>query len=63
MAITKLMNIKDTGTSDHAGHLNRLLNYMMNPDKTQEEAKVGAVNCIPESASVTMQQTKESFLR
>ena len=38
------MNIKDTGTSDHAGHLNRLLTYMMNPDKTQEEAKVGAVN-------------------
>ena len=61
MAITKLMNIKDTGTSDHAGHLNRLLTYMMNPEKTQEEAKVGAVNCIPESASITMQQTKDSF--
>ena len=61
MAITKLMNIKDTGTSDHAGHLNRLLNYMMNPDKTQEEAKVGAVNCTPQTASVMMQHTKEDF--
>ena len=55
------MNIKDTGTSDHAGHLNRLLNYMMNPDKTKEEALVGAVNCTPESAALMMQQTKENF--
>ena len=48
MAITKLMNIKDTGTSDHAGHLNRLLNYMMNPDKTEETALVGVANCTPD---------------
>ena len=61
MAITKLMNIRDTGTSDHAGHLNRLLHYMMNPDKTQEEAKVGAANCTPETASFMMQNTKDSF--
>lgn len=55
------MNIKDTGTSDHAGHLNRLLHYMMNPDKTQEEAKVGAVNCTADSAAFMMQETKNSF--
>ena len=61
MAITKLMNIKDTGTSDHAGHLNRLLNYMMNPDKTEETALVGAANCTPDSAAVVMQQTKKDF--
>lgn len=61
MAITKLMNIKDTGTSDHAGHLNRLLNYMMNPDKTEETALVGAVNCTPDSAAMVMQLTKKDF--
>ncbi len=61
MAITKLMNIKDTGNADHAGHLNRLLNYMMNPDKTEETALVGASNCTPKTASTIMQETKNNF--
>ena len=40
MAITKLMNITDTGTSDHAGHLNRLLNYMMNRRIISQSKKI-----------------------
>ena len=36
MAISKILNMKDCGGHFHGKHLKRSLDYVMNPEKTQD---------------------------
>ncbi len=45
MAISKILNMKDCGGHFHGKHLKRSLDYVMNPEKTQDGRLVGAINC------------------
>ncbi len=61
MAISKILNMKDTGSSYHGKHLKASLAYIMNPEKTQDGRLVGAVNCTPENPFEQMRDTKHRF--
>ena len=61
MAISKILHMKDSGNSFHARHLKRALDYVMNPEKTQRERLVGAVNCQADMAFEQMMDTKKQF--
>lgn len=50
MAITKILNIKETKGRNPATHLEIALNYIQNPDKTEKCVLVGSVNCLPDTA-------------
>ena len=50
MAISKILNMKDCGGHFHGKHLKRSLDYVMNPEKTQDGRLVGAINCQVDSA-------------
>ena len=57
MAISKILHMKDCGTSFHARHLKRSLDYVMNPEKTQNGRLVGAINCQVDNAFEQMMAT------
>ena len=61
MAISKILHMKDSGNSFHARHLKRVLDYVMNPEKTQRGRLVGAVNCQADMAFEQMMDTKKQF--
>ena len=42
--------MKDCGGHFHGKHLKRSLDYVMNPEKTQDGRLVGAINCQVDSA-------------
>lgn len=44
-----------------AKHLKQALNYIQNPDKTEERVLVGSINCLPKTAFEQMMETKQIF--
>lgn len=61
MAISKILNMKDCGGYFHGKHLKRSLDYVMNPEKTQDGRLVGAINCQVDAAFEQMKETKRKF--
>ncbi len=61
MAICKILHMKDCTTAVHSRHLKRTIDYIKNGEKTQEQIKVGAVNCQPDNAYEKMIETKKYF--
>ena len=61
MAISKILNMKDCGGHFHGKHLKRSLDYVMNPEKTQDGRLIGAINCQVDSAFEQMKATKRKF--
>ena len=61
MAITKILNIKESKGRNPASHLENALNYIQNPDKTEECVLVGSINCLPDTAFEQMAETKNIF--
>ena len=44
-----------------ASHLKNALEYIQNPDKTEECVLVGSINCLPDTAFEQMEETKNIF--
>lgn len=63
MAITKILNIKESKGRNPASHLENALNYIQNPDKTEECVLVGGINCLPDTAFEQMVETKNIFYK
>ena len=61
MAITKILNIKESEGRNPATHLKNALEYIQNPDKTEECVRVGGINCLPDTAFEQMEETKNIF--
>ena len=61
MAITKILNIKEAKGRNPASHLENALNYIQNPDKTEECVMVGIINFLPDTAFEQMTETKNIF--
>lgn len=61
MAITKILNIQESDGRNPASHLKNALEYIQNPDKTEECVLVGSVNCLPDTAFEQMEETKNIF--
>ena len=61
MAITKILNIKESDGRNPASHLKNALEYIQNPDKTEECVLVGSINCLPDTAFEQMEETKNIF--
>ena len=63
MAITKILNIKESEGRNPASHLKNALEYIQNPDKTEECVLVGGINCLPDTAFEQMVETKNIFYK
>lgn len=61
MAITKILNIMESECRNPASHLKNALEYIQNPDKTEECVLVGGINCLPDTAFEQMEETKNIF--
>lgn len=61
MAITKILNIMESEGRNPATHLRNALEYIQNPDKTEECVLVGSINCLPDTAFEQMEETKNIF--
>ena len=61
MAITKILNIQESEGRNPASHLKNALEYIQNPDKTEECILVGGINCLPYTAFEQMEETKNIF--
>ena len=61
MTITKILNIKESEGRNPASHLKNALEYIQNPDKTEECVLVGSINCLPDTAFEQMEETKNIF--
>ena len=61
MAITKILNIKESEGRNPASHLKNALEYIQNPDKTEECVLVDGINCLPDTAFEQMEETKNIF--
>ena len=61
MAITKILNIMESEGRNPATHLKNALEYIQNPDKTEECVLVGGINCLPDTAFEQMEETKNIF--
>ena len=61
MTITKILNIKESEGRNPASHLKNALEYIQNPDKTEECVLVGGINCLPDTAFEQMEETKNIF--
>ena len=61
MAITKILNIMESEGRNPASHLKNALEYIQNPDKTEECILVGGINCLPDIAFEQMEETKNIF--
>ena len=61
MAITKILNIMESESRNPASHLKNALEYIRNPDKTEECLLVGGINCLPDTAFEQMEETKNIF--
>ena len=61
MAITKILNIMESEDRNPASHLKNALEYIQNPDKTEECVLVGGINYLPDTAFEQMEETKNIF--
>ena len=61
MAITKILNIMESEGRNPASHLKNALEYIQNPDETEECVLVGGINCLPDTAFEQMEETKNIF--
>ena len=61
MAITKILNIKESEGRNPASHIKNALEYIQNLDKTEECVLVGGINCLPDTAFEQMKETKNIF--
>ena len=61
MAITKILNIMESEDRNPASHLKNALEYIQNPDKTDDCVLVGGINCLPDTAFEQMEETKNIF--
>ena len=61
MAITKILNIMESEGRNPASHLKNALEYIQNPNKTEECVLVGGINCLPDTAFEQMEETKNIF--
>ena len=61
MAITTILNIMESEDRNPASHLKNALEYIQNPDKTEECVLVGGINCLPDTAFEQMEETKNIF--
>lgn len=61
MAITKILNIMESEGRNPASHLKNALEYIQNPDKTEECILVDGINCLPDTAFEQMEETKNIF--
>ena len=61
MAITKILNIMGSEGRNPASHLKNALEYIQNPDKTEECVLVGGINCLTDTAFEQMEETKNIF--
>ena len=61
MAITKILNIMESESRNPASHLKNALEYIQNPDKTEECVLEGSINCLPDTAFEQMEETKNIF--
>ena len=61
MAITKILNIQESDGRNPASHLKNALEYIQNPDKTEECVLVGGINCLADTAFEQMEETKNIF--
>lgn len=61
MAITKILYLNEAQTGNPAGHLKNALEYIQNPEKTEECVLVGSINCLPETAFEQMMDTKVTY--
>lgn len=61
MAISKILYIKDCGSSHNGKHLRQALDYIMVKEKTGNGRYVGGLNCQPEYAYEQMKKTKGIF--
>ena len=61
MAITKILNIMESEGRKPTSHLKNALEYIQNPDKTEECVLVGGINCLPDTAFEQMEETKNIF--
>ena len=61
MAITKILNIMESEGRNPTTHLKNALEYIQNPDKTEECVLVGSINCLPDTAFEQMEETKNIF--
>lgn len=61
MAITKILNIMESEGRNPASHLKNALEYIQNPDKTEECVLVGGINCLPDTAFEQKEETKNIF--
>jgi len=55
------MNIMESEGRNPASHLKNALEYIQNPDKTEECVLVGGINCLPDTAFEQMEETKNIF--
>ena len=58
MAISKILHMKDCGSSFHGKHLKSALDYITVLEKTQNGRLVAAVNCQVDMAFEQMKETK-----
>ena len=61
MAITKILNIQAADDRNPATHLKNAIEYIQNPDKTEECVLVGSINCLPDTAFEQMLETKKLY--
>ena len=61
MAITKILNIMESEGRNPTTHLKNALEYIQNPDKTEECILVGGINCLPDTVFEQMEETKNIF--
>lgn len=61
MAITKILYLNEAQTGNPAGHLKNALEYIQNPEKSEERVLVGSINCLPETAFEQMMDTKVTY--
>jgi len=61
LATSKILYMKDCGSSFHGKHLKVALEYIMAREKTQDMRLVAGVNCQPEKAFEQMKATKQKF--
>ena len=63
MAITKILNIMESEGRNPPSHLKNALEYIQNPNKTEECVLVGGINCLPDTAFEQMEETKNIFYK
>ena len=61
MAITKILNIMESEGRNPASHLKNALEYIQNPDKTEECVLVGGINCLPDTLIVKVVVSKNLY--